>query len=327
MSLVRAISNGLFDVLLAPFRTANPWPGLLAVALFTAVLVLLIFRVASRPATVRRRRDRLLARVLELVLFEDDLVVNLGAFGRVLAANGRYLAALLIPLALSLVPVLLILAQADAWFGWRPLQPGETTVVTARFAAVAPGLTEDATLTTSAGLRVETWPVRVPSRNEVSWRVRVADAGCSNDPESAGGSGILPDLVGPRQRAGSNTGGAAGKMPAGLDRRDACPTVASDGGSEWVEVAAGGRTLRQPVAVGRTLAPVAPRRTAGDFWSALTSPRAEPLPAGSTLEQLVVIYPVRDLQVGSRRVNWVVAFFVLTLVFGFVLRKPLRVEL
>lgn len=271
MRFLQAIFNGLFDLILAPFRTESPWPGLVAVSLVTSVLVLLLFRLASKPATVRRRRDRLLARVLELVLFKDDLVVNLGAFGRVLVANAQYLATLLIPLALSMIPVTLILVQAYAWFGMRPLRPGETTLLTARFSQALP---TDVTVTTSAGLQVDSQPVSAPSCNEISWRIRA---------------------------------GAAG--------------------AEWADVTAGGQTQRKSIGVWRALLAVSAQRNTGGFWNTLTSPREQPLPAGSSLERLAVTYPVRELRICGRAVNWLVAFFVLTMVFGFVLKKPLGVEL
>lgn len=274
MRIVQVILNGLFDIVLAPLRTESPWPGLLAVALLTSVVVLLIFRVSSKPATIRRKRDRLLARVLELVLFKDDLVVNLSAFGRVLVANVQYLGTLLIPLALSIVPVMLILVEAHAWFGLRPLQPGETTLLTARFSPETPLLQQEIALTTSPGLQVDSPPVRAVSRHEVSWRIR-ADAD----------------------------------------------------GPAWATVADGGKEQRKSIGVGRTLAAVSAERNSGGFWRALAWSREPPLPAGASLQQLTITYPVRELRVFGWNVNWLLAFFVLTMVFGFVLKKPLGVEL
>ena len=274
MRIVQVILNGLFDTVLAPLRTLSPWPGLLAVALLTSVVVLLIFRVASNPATVRRKRDRLLARVLELVLFKDDLVVNLSAFGRVLVANVQYIGTLLVPLALSIVPVMLILVQSYVWFGLRPLQPGETTLLTARFSADTPLLQQEIALATSAGLHVDSPPVRAISRHELSWRIRV-DAD----------------------------------------------------GSAWAAVTNDGQEYRKSIGVGRTLAAVSAERNSGGFWSALAWSREPPLPADSSLQQLAVTYPVRELRVFGWNVNWLLAFFVLTMVFGFALKKPLGVEL
>ena len=79
--------------------------------------------------------------------------------------------------------------------------------------------------------------------------------------------------------------------------------------------------------MGRTLAAVSTERNSGGFWSALAWSREPPLPADSSLQQLAVTYPVRELRVFGWNVNWLLAFFVLTMVFGFALKKPLGVEL
>lgn len=274
MTFVNSIFNAAFDLIMVPFRMENPWPGLVAVALITSIVVLLIFRVASKPKAVRRSRDRLLARVLELVLFKDDLVVNLGAFGRVLVANAQYVGTLIVPMVFSMVPVALILVQTYVWFGLRPLLPGEAALLTVQFSPSTSPLQQEATLDTSTDLKVESMPVRVPSRNEVSWRIRVGD-----------------------------------------------------GASGWVDVTTGGQTTRKDIVVGRTLAAVSSQRSAGGFWESLIHPREHPLPSGSSFERLAVTYPARTIQVCGKSVNWLLAFLVLTMAFGLILKKPLGVEL
>jgi hypothetical protein len=141
------------------------------VSLLTAVVVLIIFKYTSRQSRVRRKRNRLLARVLEMLLFKDDVVVNLGAFGRVLAANAAYLAELVPPLCATLVPVALVLAQLSEWYGSRPFVPGERAVVTVGFDDAFPVMEHGASLRASDDLQIETGGVRVPERNEISWRV------------------------------------------------------------------------------------------------------------------------------------------------------------
>src|SRR6266478_1903381 len=72
-------------------RFHSPWGALAAAALATALLVLLIVRWTSSPATIARARGRLVARVLELVLFRHDAVVSFSAAGRILSSNLIYL--------------------------------------------------------------------------------------------------------------------------------------------------------------------------------------------------------------------------------------------
>ena len=83
MSTLQTITGLFVDLLLAPFT--RPWPALAAAALVTAVMMLLIVRWTSRADATRRAKDRLTARVLELVLFRHDATVSCTAVGRILA--------------------------------------------------------------------------------------------------------------------------------------------------------------------------------------------------------------------------------------------------
>src|SRR5438034_10872586 len=105
MSSFNAAFGFLVELLLAPF--GQPWPGLGAAALATAVLMLLVVRWTSHSAATRRAKDRMTARVLELVLFRHDARVSFTALGRILTANLGYLRTLLVPLVLGLAPCLL----------------------------------------------------------------------------------------------------------------------------------------------------------------------------------------------------------------------------
>jgi len=135
MQYVNSILNRVFDLALDPFSGMSPWAGMCAISLLASVLVLLVFRACSDRSLIKRRKGKFVARVLELALFRQDVVVNLGSFGRVLAANFWYLAALLRPLMVSIVPLLLILVQVHSFFAYRPLRVGETALIKARLPA------------------------------------------------------------------------------------------------------------------------------------------------------------------------------------------------
>ena len=177
MNVLNAILNRWVDLVMVPFRLESPWPGMLAVSFLTTALVLIIFKFTSNPMALRKRKNRALARLLEFILFKDDIVVNLGAFGRVLVANLVYLGSLFVPLVVSLIPVVLILIQLSCWLGIRPVRVGETTVLTARLRGDLPVLKQELAIETSQGFVLEAGPVRVLSRNEASWRLRAKGAG------------------------------------------------------------------------------------------------------------------------------------------------------
>lgn len=169
--------NGVFDLAMRPFAGESAWPGLIFASLLTSVVLVGLFAITSNPAGILRARNRLLARTLELLLFQHDLRVSLAACGRLLWANAIYLFQLLWPMAVSLVPLVLIFVQMEAWFDLRPLALGETAVVTV---TVDP---RQAVMSTPLELRVPALAelsapaVRAPARNEVAWRIVTKSSG------------------------------------------------------------------------------------------------------------------------------------------------------
>src|SRR5271157_1715259 len=148
----------------------------LTLAVFSAVagvLILWAFKACSNQRALQRARRHLRAHLLGVRLFADDPVVILRSQGRLLAWNGRYLALLLPPFLAVAIPLFLAWDHLDAVWGRAPLAPGDTAVVTARLRWDAPG----AQLVVPAWLAVETPGVRVLVEHEVSWRVRVRQAG------------------------------------------------------------------------------------------------------------------------------------------------------
>ncbi len=273
MSSLHTITGFLVDLLLAPF--SRLWPALAAAALASAVVMLLIVRWTSRANATRRAKDRLTARVLELVLFRHDAVVSLTAAGRILAANARYLGTLLVPLGLGMGPCLLILAQLSCWFAWRPLAVGESAAVEVRLRDGFPVVERSVTLADSGNARVETQGVRVQTPPEVAWRVRA--------------------------------------------RRE---------GVDWLPVQVAGESdVQKQLVVGNALQKTFPRRTVAGFWESLWYPGEPTLDAASSIQEVVVHYPPRQLYLGSTEVDWILAFVVLTVAFGLMLKRPLGVQL
>ncbi len=162
--------NTIFDALLTPLAATGRGWALTVFSVVTGVALLLLFKVASNPERVATARNRAIARVLELWLFQSDPLVSLGALGRVLRANAVYLGTLLRPVLLSAVPMVLLLAQAHDWFAGRPLAVGETALVVAHWRPSEP--LPESTLTAGTGLVVETPAVRSAARHETAWRIR-----------------------------------------------------------------------------------------------------------------------------------------------------------
>lgn len=191
---------------------------MLTLAAFSAiagVLILWAFKATSNQRALKATRRRVRAHLLAMRLFADDPVVILRSQARLLLWNGRYMALLLPPFLVVAIPLFFAWDHLDAVWGRAPLAPGDTTVVTARLRGAVPS----AQLVAPAWLAVETPPVRALAEHEVSWRVRVKQAG----------SGDVNVLAG-TERAGQRIEARPGLHYLG-ER-----TAPSGGPIEWVEV-------------------------------------------------------------------------------------------
>jgi len=177
LSAVTLAITRVVDVLLLPFgshRTA----GLVALSMVIGAALTLLYRVLADEAGIRRTREVFKARVLEMRLYPDDMVLILRAFGGAIAAQGAYLRVAAKPILIVAVVAVPLFFQVESRFAHAPLAPGVNSIVTARLKPGLDVLTVPTALTFPGNTResVDTRSVRAPAEREVSWRVRV-DAG------------------------------------------------------------------------------------------------------------------------------------------------------
>lgn len=189
----------------------------LTLAAFSAVagvLILWAFKATSNQRALKATRRRVRAHLLAMRLFGDDPVMILRSQGRLLAWNLRYMALLLPPFLVVAIPLFFAWDYLDAMWGHAPLAPGQSTIITARLR----GSTSGAQLMAPEWLAVESPAVQAPAEHEVSWRVRVKQAGAGNVIVRAGGESAVRRIV---ARPGLHY----------LPER-----IRESGGIEWVEV-------------------------------------------------------------------------------------------
>jgi hypothetical protein len=275
MAVVNSVLNGLFDVLLFPFRTLDAWWGMLAVSLLTGLLMLAVFRLTSNQAGIRAAKDRIKAHLLEMRLFKDNFRVSLGAQRRILAANMKYISYSAKPLLVMIVPLVLILVQLNFWFGYEPLAEGEPAILKVRLDAGVDPLKTEVSLEVPPSILIETPPLRIAEEREVDWRIR---------PQAAGPASLGIIVGGSRNEKSVRVGGAP-------------------------------------------LSRLSPVRVRGRFPDTLLYPGEPPLPAGGPVRSIEVVHVERRLPFLGLRLHWLVAYFALSVVLGFALKRPFKVEI
>lgn len=100
------------------------------------------------------------------------------------------------------------------------------------------------------------------------------------------------------------------------------------GGAHRLRLRTGGRTIEKSVAVGgRPLTRVAAVASRGSFAKRLLHPGEPPLPDGTAVRTVEVLYRAGSLSAFGFRVHWLVAYLVLSIAFGFALKGVFKVEI
>ena len=177
MRIFNSVLNSFFDLFLSPFQTVHPvWP-LLLISFLTGILLLVIFRYTSNQKGIGETRERIKAHLLEIRIFKDDPRILLSAQKEILLYNAKYLMYGIKPLVVMVVPVTILLIHLDSWFGYRPLRPGESTVVSVKLAGEATEALANIGLHANQGLSLETPALRIPAEREADWRIRATKPG------------------------------------------------------------------------------------------------------------------------------------------------------
>lgn len=166
MAALNTAIGAVFDAALGPLLRLPRFAGLLVISMITAVVVVLVMRRVSDQPRLRATRRRMQAGLFEIRLHADDPVAVVRSFGDVLIQNAVYLRLNLVSLLWLIVPLSLMVAQLQAFYGYRGLTPGEPALITLESEGGAA-----VTLEAPAGISIETEPVRLTGTSTTVWRI------------------------------------------------------------------------------------------------------------------------------------------------------------
>jgi hypothetical protein len=174
---LNAAASALGRWLLAPIGVLPGWLSATLVAVVTGVLLLVAFKYTSAQRTIKRVRDDINASLLALKLFKDSARVTIQSQGRLLLGAGRLIVLALVPTAVMAVPVTLLWGQLSLWYQQRPLRVGDEAVVTLALGGDADAPWPEVSLRPTEAVETKVGPVRIKSRREVCWNIRVRQSG------------------------------------------------------------------------------------------------------------------------------------------------------
>lgn len=167
----------IFDLLLIPLQSFHPLLSLSVISILTGILMLVVFRYTSNQERIKETKDRMKAHLLEIRLFKDDLGILFSAQKNIVLYNFKYLKYTLVPMLVMTIPLVLMLIHLNGWYGYRPLKPGESTIVSVKVSDRNIDVLSQMEIEVEKGLTVETPLLRIPATSEVDWRVRADELG------------------------------------------------------------------------------------------------------------------------------------------------------
>lgn len=168
--------SGFFNILITPFKNIDPLWSLALFSLIIGIIMLIIFRYTSDQQKIRETKNKIRAYIFELSLFKDEIGIVLSSQKNILIYNLRYIKYAVKPMLFMMIPLAVILIQMDSWYGYRPLRPDESAIVSLKLHGGSEEL-PDVRLTSDKGITIETPPLRIPDQNEVDWRIRAKETG------------------------------------------------------------------------------------------------------------------------------------------------------
>ena len=147
-----------------------------------------------------------------------------------------------------------------------------------------------------------------------------------------------PVLLTAHLRSGNSAEAARLEVPAGIradtdavwfpGAQDVIWRITPEAGGEHeLRLHIGGQTITKRVRVSSRVARRSPQRLEPGVINEILYPAEPPLPANGPVTAVTIPYPERDIDVFGWRLNWLVVFFALSILFAFALRKPFGVTL
>jgi hypothetical protein len=88
-----------------------------------------------------------------------------------------------------------------------------------------------------------------------------------------------------------------------------------------------GQSLAKHIVIANGLARISPARWRGHFWERVAESAESALPASAPIEAIHVTYPDRDINIGFAEWNWIIVFFIASMIAAFIFKKALGIHI
>ncbi|MBN2040302.1 MAG: hypothetical protein JW864_09690 [Spirochaetes bacterium] len=170
--------NNFFNLIFDPFRKADPvWPVLI-VSLAAGIFVMIVFRMTLNSKRVKFAKRRIIAHLLEIPLYKDNIRILLSAQKNILRFNLKFLTSILKPVLIVIIPMSVCVFQMQKWLGYEPLSTKGSAVF--RVILDDKNAFNKISIEPGEGINIDTPALRIAEDNEISWRISADKPGRHN---------------------------------------------------------------------------------------------------------------------------------------------------
>jgi len=166
-------------ILAFPFEGLNAWAGITFFGTITGVGMLFVLKYFSDQDEILKWKEKIIGYILEIRLFNSDLINIFFAQFKIFSAVIRYTATMLKPIFLALIPIILLLIQLNLHYGYQPLEQGQKIIISVTFNS-ASDVNDNWKLETPDGIKIETPVLRIEEKKQIKWRLNTQDSGIYN---------------------------------------------------------------------------------------------------------------------------------------------------
>jgi len=177
IAALNMVSNAVFSIAFAPAAWLSGWLSLTLISAVLGVIVFVIFMYTANRSAFSRVVDTIMASILAVFLFRDNIKVTMRSEARLLASSVRLLWYSLFPVMVMSLPLIFVLAQMGALYQFRAPDPGSETVLVKMQMQEQQGEWPAISLVDNKAVHVVSGPVRLFSRSEVYWELQAREAG------------------------------------------------------------------------------------------------------------------------------------------------------
>ncbi len=176
LTTFNSVTSAIFGPVLGWFGSASALVDILLWSILGGIVALLVYKWISNQAGIEKAKNDIKVHLLEIRLFQDDLLGVVIATGKILGKNALYIGHNILPMIVMFVPMMTILFQLEAHYALDPMVPGSTQVLTMELDSEFTDVhASDVRLELPAGLSL-TAPA-VPGAGEIAWRLKVDEPG------------------------------------------------------------------------------------------------------------------------------------------------------